>query len=154
MSLPDFMIIEYLENVTDIPEDELSDARTAMEDNSGDPMELKKLLARELVQQFHSKSEAARAQDYFERTVQRRELPQETEEYKVYSVSQASGKKLTKILVETGLAQSTSDARRIVAQGAIELNGNKLPGEIINLELNTGDVMRVGRRGFLKIVRD
>tara|TARA_Y100000588_G_scaffold62843_1_gene62279 strand:- start:43614 stop:44819 length:1206 start_codon:yes stop_codon:yes gene_type:complete len=154
MSLPDFMIIEYLENVTDIPEDELSDARTAMEDNSGDPMELKKLLARELVQQFHSKSEAARAQDYFERTVQRRELPQETEEYKVYSVSQASGKKLTKILVETGLAQSTSDARRIVAQGAIELNGNKLPDEIINLELNTGDVMRVGRRGFLKIVRD
>ena len=154
MSLPDFMIIEYLENVTDIPEDELSDARTAMEDNSGDPMELKKLLARELVQQFHSKSEAARAQDYFERTVQRRELPQETEEYKVYSVSQASGKKLTKILVETGLAQSTSDARRIVAQGAIELNGNKLPGEIINLELNTGDVMRGGRRGFLKIVRD
>ena len=57
-------------------------------------------------------------------------------------------------MVETGLAQSTSDARRIVAQGAIELNGNKLPGEIINLELNTGDVMRVGRRGFLKIVRD
>ena len=154
MSLPDFMIIEYLENVTDIPEDELSDARTAMEDNSGDPMELKKLLARELVQQFHSKSEAARAQDYFERTVQRRELPQETEEYKVYSVSQASGKKLTKILVETGLAQSTSDARRIVAQGAIELNGNKLTGEIINLVLNRGDVMRVGRRGFLKIVRD
>ena len=154
MSLPDSMIIEYLESVTDIPDGELSDARVALKDNSGDPMELKKRLARELVQQFHSKSEAVRAQDYFERTVQRRELPQETEEYKVYSITEASRKKLTKILVETGLATSTSDARRIIAQGAIELNGNKLASEVINLELNPGDVMRVGRRGFLKIVRD
>lgn len=154
MSLPDSMIIEYLENVTDIPEGELSDARVALKDNSGDPMELKKRLARELVQQFHGESEAVRAQDYFERTVQRRELPQETEEYKVYSITEASEKKLTKILVETGLAVSTSDARRIIAQGAIELNGNKLPSEVIKLELKPGDVMRVGRRGFLKIVRD
>jgi tyrosyl-tRNA synthetase len=154
MSLPDSMIIEYLESVTDIPDGELSDARVALKDNSGDPMELKKRLARELVQQFHSKSEAVRAQDYFERTVQRRELPQETEGYKVYSITEASRKKLTKILVETGLATSTSDARRIIAQGAIELNGNKLASEVINLELNSGDVMRVGRRGFLKIVRD
>ena len=154
MSLPDSMIIEYLENVTDIPEGELSDARVALKDNSGDPMELKKRLARELVQQFHGESEAVRAQDYFERTIQRRELPQETEEYKVYSITEASEKKLTKILVETGLAVSTSDARRIIAQGAIELNGNKLPSEVIKLELKPGDVMRVGRRGFLKIVSD
>ena len=154
MSLPDSMIIEYLENVTDIAEGELSDARVALKDNSGDPMQLKKRLARELVQQFHGESEAVRAQDYFERTVQRRELPQETEEYKVYSITEASEKKLTKILVETGLAVSTSDARRIIAQGAIELNGNKLPSEVIKLELKPGDVMRVGRRGFLKIVRD
>mgnify|MGYP001422257550 CR=1 FL=1 len=154
MSLPDSMIIEYLENVTDIPEGELSDARVALKDNSGDPMELKKRLARELVQQFHGESEALRAQDYFERTVQRRELPQGTEDYKIYSITEASEKKLTKILVDTGLAVSTSDARRIIAQGGIELNGNKLPGEVIKLELNPGDVMRVGRRGFLKIVRD
>ena len=45
MSLPDSMIIEYLENVTDIPEGELSDARVALKDNSGDPMELKKRLS-------------------------------------------------------------------------------------------------------------
>ncbi|MEE2885207.1 MAG: tyrosine--tRNA ligase [Chloroflexota bacterium] len=154
MSLPDSMIIEYLENVTDIPEGELSDARVALKDNSGDPMELKKRLARELVQQFHGESEALRAQDYFERTVQRRELPQGTEDYKIYSITEASEKKLTKILVDTGLAVSTSDARRIIAQGGIELNGNKLPSEVIKLELNPGDVMRVGRRGFLKIVRD
>ena len=154
MSLPDSMIIEYLENVTDIPEGELSDARMALKDNSGDPMELKKRLARELVQQFHGESEVVRAQDYFERTVQRRELPQGTEDYKIYSITEASEKKLTKILVDTGLAVSTSDARRIIAQGGIELNGNKLPSEVIKLELNPGDVMRVGRRGFLKIVRD
>ncbi len=80
MSLPDEMIIPYLENATDVPGPELEEMRRAMADESANPMEFKKLLARELVGQFHDADAARDAEENFERTVQGRELPADVEE--------------------------------------------------------------------------
>ena len=80
MSLPDWMIIPYLENLTDIPDEELAGVRQAMEEESVNPMELKKRLASELVTQFHDAESARSAQEYFERTVQQRETPEGIED--------------------------------------------------------------------------
>ncbi len=80
MSLPDQMIVPYLENATDVPGPELEEVRRAMSDESANPMEFKKLLARELVGQFHDCDAARSAQENFERTVQGRELPAEVED--------------------------------------------------------------------------
>ena len=80
MSLPDEMIIPYLENATDVPGPELEEMRRAMADSSANPMEFKKLLARELVGQFHDGDAARSAEESFERTVQGRELPADVEE--------------------------------------------------------------------------
>ena len=80
MSLPDQMIIPSLENATDVPGPELEEMRRAMADESANPMEFKKLLARELVGQFHDSDAARSAEESFERTVQGRELPADVEE--------------------------------------------------------------------------
>ena len=80
MSLPDWMIMPYLDNVTDVPEEELGEMRRAMEEETVNPMELKKRLARELVTQFQDASSARHAQEHFERTVQGRETPEAIEE--------------------------------------------------------------------------
>ena len=80
MSLPDQMIVPYLENATDVPGPELEEVRRSMSDESANPMEFKKLLARELVGQFHDCDAARSAQENFERTVQGRELPAEVED--------------------------------------------------------------------------
>ena len=75
MSLPDPLILQYLEHVTDVPDDELEQMRNAMTGGSANPMELKKRLARELVSQFHDAAAAESAEAYFEQTVQRGETP-------------------------------------------------------------------------------
>ena len=80
MSLPDQMIIPYLENATDVPGPELEEMRRALADDSANPMEFKKLLARELVCQFHDGDAARSAEVSFESTVQARELPVDVEE--------------------------------------------------------------------------
>ena len=74
------MIMPYLDNVTDVPEEELGEMRRAMEEETVNPMELKKRLARELVTQFQDASSARHAQEHFERTVQGRETPEAIEE--------------------------------------------------------------------------
>ena len=80
MSLPDEMIIPYLENATDVPGPELEEMRRAMADELANPMEFKKLLARELVGQFHDGDAARSAEESFERTIQGRELPADVED--------------------------------------------------------------------------
>ena len=81
MSLPDDMIVPYIENVTDVPDVELAEIRQTLEAKSANPMELKKRLARELVGQFHSDEEARLAEAHFERTVQAREEPGDIPSY-------------------------------------------------------------------------
>ena len=77
MSLPDSLIIMYLENLTDTPDQEITEMRRSLDEGLVNPMELKKRLATELVLQFHGASAAHGAGQYFERTVQRREAPED-----------------------------------------------------------------------------
>jgi tyrosyl-tRNA synthetase len=80
MSLPDELIMDYFELITDVPDEELAEFRQQMADNSINPMELKKRLAREIVGEFHSTDDAEKSQGNFEKVVQRKELPNEIEE--------------------------------------------------------------------------
>ena len=75
MSLPDDVMMTYFEYLTDVPDGELEELRRVLEDNSVNPMDLKKKLAMELVTQFHDEEAANRAADVFVSTVQRHELP-------------------------------------------------------------------------------
>ena len=152
MSLPDWMIIPYFESLTDIQDDELDHIRRATEDGSANPMELKKRLALELVTQFHDAGAAGRAEEYFERTVQRGEAPEDMAEYVVASPSELEGKRLSRLLIDAKLVGSSSEARRLIDQGAVEVDGQKVTGDsVVNL-LRHGSVVKVGRRRFLKIV--
>ncbi|MDP6422528.1 MAG: tyrosine--tRNA ligase, partial [SAR202 cluster bacterium] len=77
LSIPDSLMMDYFELVTDVPDEELAEIRRALEAQSVNPMELKKRLAGELVEQFHDGKAAGDAQTYFERTVQGKESPED-----------------------------------------------------------------------------
>ena len=152
MSLPDTLIMDYFEWLTDVPDQELVEMKDAMAHNMGNPMDLKKRLAREITGRFYDAPEAAAAEDYFERVVQRGEVPEdEIQEVLVPMGAECTSTvDLTQIVAREGLVESRSEAHRLIQQGAIEVNGRKIDTHLVTVQ--DGALIKVGRRRYLKIV--
>ena len=157
MSIPDHLIVDYFELVTDVPEQEIAEFKKQLESRSVNPMNLKKRLAHEIVMQFHGKRAADEAQKHFTQVFQKREIPKETRTVELRGVLRPSGKleievqrDITSLLVEAGLAKSRSEANRLLAQGAIEVDGEKVSTSLVSLK--DGTIIKVGKRRFLRMV--
>ena len=152
MSLPDSMIAHYFDVLTDVSDRELAEIRRTMEKGSTNPMELKKRLAWELVDQFHDAEAARGAQEYFERTVQRQQTPEDIATYDLPPLSERLDKPMSQILVGARLADSLSEARRLMNQGAVRVNEDRIAADYAPGNLKPGDIIRVGKRRFAKLV--
>ncbi|HUW46014.1 MAG TPA: tyrosine--tRNA ligase [Dehalococcoidia bacterium] len=157
MSIPDHLIVDYFELVTDVPEEEIAEFKEQLKTRSVNPMNLKKRLAHEIVMQFHGKRAADEAQEHFTQVFQKREIPKETRTVELRGVLRPSGKleievqrDITSLLVEAGLAKSRSEANRLLAQGAIEVDGEKVSTSLVSLK--DGTIIKVGKRRFLRMV--
>ena len=148
MSLPDSMIIPYFENLTDIPDEELVEMRRAIDGDSVNPMDLKKRLAQELVTQFHDADSALSAGRHFERTVQRREVPEDITHYRRPKPTE---ERLSQIMVEAKLAESSSEAKRLINQGAVAINGERVLTNMAASSIDSGSVLQVGLRRLVII---
>jgi len=148
MSIPDNLMMDYFELLSDIPDEELAEFRTDIDNNSVNPIVLKKRLAHELVEQFHEKKAANEAQAHFERVVQRKEIP---DEIPGVFIEIGSGTiPICSLCVETGLAKSNSEAKRLLSQGAIHIDGERVHTDTVCIK--DGSVIKVGKRRFVKIV--
>jgi tyrosyl-tRNA synthetase len=114
-------------------------------------MELKKRLADELVAQFQDADSARSARDHFERTVQRRELP---EDIPIYEISEVlDGKRVSDLLVSAGLAESSSAAKRLIDQGAVKKDGQPLTANEQVTTIVDSSIVQVGRRRMVRATR-
>ena len=153
MSLPDSLITSYYEYLTDASEAEIAEMSQAMASESANPMDFKKGLARRITATFHDADAATAAESYFEQVVQRRDLPEAMPEV---SLADAAGLPVNRLLAQTGLASSNGEARRLIGQGAVEII--RADGERVSVaagdtpELRPGDVVRAGRRRFVRLV--
>jgi len=166
MSIPDELMMDYFELLTDVPDEELEQFRGELGTQSVNPMELKKRLAREIVTQFHDQKAAQQAEAEFERVVQKREVPEEMKELEFERLVQRGkvsvgldvilapqGSKavdIIELLVDSNLVKSRSEAKRLLSQGAIEVDGKKVADP--HVELRDGSVIKVGKRRFVKII--
>jgi tyrosyl-tRNA synthetase len=153
MSLPDNLLLQYYEYLTDVPDADISAMSQAMVNEDANPMEFKKGLARYITATFHDTDAANGAEAQFEQVVQRRDLPDEMPEY---SLAAASDLAINQLLVQAQLVASNSEARRLVGQGAVEIirsNGDRVAVSAGDPtpELSPGDVIRAGRRRFVRI---
>jgi len=152
MRIDDVMMMDYLELTTDIPDAELAEMRRALEADEVNPMELKKRLAREIVNQFHDAAAAAKAEASFERVVQQGQAPKEIPET---TIDQEAV--LSKLLRETDTVSSTSQAKRLIKQGAVTIDGKRVnvPGYVLRPEdlPPEGAVIQAGKRRFLRVKR-
>ena len=152
MSLPDTMIAPYFENLTDVSEIDLSEIKSAITSGSVNMMDLKKRLAHDLVAQFHGSTAALEAREFFERTVQGREVPDEIPTL-VVAGEDAGAKRLSDLILDAGLTRSSGEARRLIDQGAVRLDGRQISENVAASELDSG-VLRVGRRRYLRLQID
>ena len=154
MSLPDELLLQYFLYLTDVPDDEISAMDVSMANEESNPMDFKKQLARIITETFHDAQAARDAETQFEQVVQRRDLPDEMPEY---SLAQAGDVAINRLLVQAELVASNGEARRLVGQGAVEII--RPGGDRVTIvagdptpPLAPGDVIRAGRRRFVRLV--
>jgi tyrosyl-tRNA synthetase len=153
MSIPDSLLLDYFELVTDVPDKEIAEFREQLNAGSVNPMNLKKRLAWEIVQQFYGRRTAEEAQEYFSKLFQRREIPEEPPEHAF--AARYIGEELYQLdiaptLVKEGIVKSNSELKRLIAQEAIELDGTKISNNIVTAR--KGSILKIGKRCFVKIV--
>ncbi|MFC1924541.1 tyrosine--tRNA ligase [Chloroflexota bacterium] len=162
MSIPDNLIILYFELVTDVPDEELEEFKQQLDTQSINPMLLKKRLAQEIVSQFHNIGAANKAAEFFEKVVQKREQPQEIREYIIPDPKTISRAKVTEngsislqssdLVVMTGLAESRSEAKRLIKQGAIKVDGVKIADSDAFIEARHDRIIQRGHLQFVKLL--
>jgi len=142
MSIPDDLIRQYFELVTDVPDKELAEFEQGLQSGSAHPMELKKRLAREIVNQLYSQKAATEAEENFVSLIQKKEIPGEID------LGTKSGGSLQDYLVENNLVKSKSEARRLIEQGAVYINGARIND--VNYTFTKDTIIRVGKRRYIK----
>ncbi|PYN32631.1 MAG: tyrosine--tRNA ligase [Candidatus Rokuibacteriota bacterium] len=154
MSVSDAMMWRYFELLTRIPESEIAALRSAH------PMEAKKRLARTITAQYHGDRGAIDAEEHFARVHQHRDVPDEIETARLPS-SEAAGKGLPPkgapwpvwlVLKEAGLVPSTSEARRMIQQGAVEIDRRRVTNTEETLVPGSAYLIQVGKRRFKRVV--
>lgn len=149
MSIPDTLILNYFNYATKLDPDDIAIIKKEI-DNGANPMIYKKMLAREIVKLYHGEEAAIEAQSAFEKVFSKKELPDDmlifnTKEDKL---------KLIKIIVDNELCASNSEAKRMIMQSAVTVDGNKWTDIDGELNLQDGLVIKVGKRKFLQIKKD
>ncbi|MBI2910981.1 MAG: tyrosine--tRNA ligase [Chloroflexi bacterium] len=149
MSLADPLIPAYFELLTDLSDQELEGVRHGLADGSQHPMEAKKRLAALLVEQFHGSTAARTAGDEFERVFQRGQAPQEAP---VIAIPDEDPVDLSDLLAKGALAPSKAAAKRLIAQGGVEINGVRLSSPSVRrASLPDGALLRVGKHRFARL---
>lgn len=146
MSIPDNLILNYFNYATKLDPDEIAVIQKELESGIN-PMLYKKQLACEIVKLYHGEEAAADAQASFEKVFSNRELP---DEMPVYTTSDDKIK-MVKLLVDNGLCPSNSEAKRMIQQNAVTVDGNKWSEPEGELVIQDGTVIKVGKRKFLQI---
>ena len=152
MSIPDHLIFRYFKLVTDIHPDELEEIEKQLNNNELNPRDLKMRLAREITALYHGAGLAEQAEERFKALFQRRELPDNIEEVILNdAVMEGTEVDLVKSLFFLGFSNSKSEARRLLMQGAVKLNGvEQLDSRVVGLK--SGDIIQAGKLKFAKLV--
>lgn len=149
MSISDELMMRYYELLSDITVDELEGLRKGVKDGSVHPMGLKKRLAREIIQRFHSETDAFDAQREFEKVFSQKELPGDMPVVKLkWDVDELW---LPRIISTAVPPTSSSEARRLIKEGAVTVNGERVTD--IEKKLKRAEyIIKVGKKRFVKVV--
>ena len=147
MSISDDLMWRWFELLSFRPINEVNELKKEVKSGMN-PRDTKILLAEEIIERFHSKEDAENAKNTFLERFQKGAKPKDIE---TFSISLDDGIAIGNLLKESGLVQSTSEAMRLVKQGAVKINDEKIDDPKLSIEKNQELLVQVGKRRFLKI---
>ena len=150
LSIPDHLILPWFRLVTDIPEDRIADVDMAMK-RGENPRDFKRELARDIVTQFYDEETAHRAEAHFDHVIKNKQVPDDIEEFALPADSDTL---LLDVLHQAGLVASKSEGRRLMQQNAVTAGAVKITDPTAPVPEGDEVVVKVGKRRFIKIIRN
>jgi tyrosyl-tRNA synthetase len=148
MSISDELMWRYYELLTDTTIDDINSMKMRCEAGADNPRDLKVALAKSIIADFHSQQSADKAEEEFNRRFVKKEMPDEIEEKSVPSGSHS----LSQLLADVGLAASKKEAKRLIEQGGVKVNGEKASAAGAEISVDSeGVLLQVGKLKFLKV---
>jgi len=149
LSIPDNLIYNYFELATNVSNQKLADVKTQLENGSVNPRDLKRELARTIVTMYHNQQAAETAQQEFDNIFINKGLPDEIEEFNVGNNKEIN---ILDLIVLVNFAPSKGEARRLVQQGGVSIDGEKFNDVQQVVSIKSGMVLKVGKRKFIKLI--
>ncbi len=148
MSIPDLLLEEYLRLASNFTTAEIEERLEGLQDGTANPMEVKMDLAANITELYHDEEAAQEAQDYFNK-----QFRSNKEAEKAFETADVSGTSqgVVDLLVEIGAAKSKSEARRLIKQGGVRVNGEKISEEEHEVVDLAGAKLQVGKRRFYSL---
>jgi len=151
MSIPDELMWSYYELVTDRTPKEIAKLKSDVSSGRTHAMDVKMLLAQEVASGFHGEAAARKASEMFQRVFRDRQAP---EEAPIKNVAAGAPQMIKALLTTLGLASSVSEAERLVKQGAVEIDGQRIndPRKEVDLSKGGNFLLRAGKKKFVRVV--
>ena len=153
MSIPDSLMTAYLTLLTDVSEDRIQTIQRQLKARKVNPRDVKVELAEEIVTCYHSAEAAQQAKEEFRRVFSMRQPPREIPELPLPAAQGDGTIEVAGLLVTAKLAASRNEARRLLRQGGVKLNGAPLTTPTIPVANSVGAVLQVGPRRFRRLVQ-
>jgi len=146
MSISDEMILKYFILAADANQETISEVKKQLEDPQVNPRDVKRSLGRELVKLYYGQEASLNAEEHFDKVIVNKDIPEKIEEFTL-----EENIKLLDLIVTNSLTKSKSEARRMIEQGAVRIDGEKVND--VNILIKTGEkfILKVGKRKFLSI---
>jgi len=150
LSIADSLIYTYFELASDVSNEKLKEIKNKLDDSSVNPRDIKRELAKNLVAMYHDKKAADQAEEEFDRIFIKKEIPDDLPEFKIPSGKKEIG--IVDLIVEVKFAPSKGEARRLVVQGGVSINGEKIDNINKPIQLESEMILKVGKRKFIKFI--
>lgn len=151
LSIPDSLIYIYFELASDISSSELKEIKKQLDNPKINPRDIKRKLARTYVRMYHSEEAAKQAEEEFDRIFIKKEVPDIVEEFRIDD--KHSEFNILDLIIKINFAPSRGEARRLVIQGGVSINGNKITDSNFKTKMTDGMILKVGKRKFIKFVK-
>ncbi|MBK7378139.1 MAG: tyrosine--tRNA ligase [Ignavibacteriales bacterium] len=149
LSIPDSLIFTYFELATNIPNQDLAEIKIQLSDPKKNPRDLKRQLGRKLVEMYYDNEASIQAQDEFDKIFIKKEIPDEIEELHLSASEKEIG--IVDLILKVNFASSKGEARRLITQGGVSIDGNKIDDINSNIKIDKPITLKVGKRKFIKL---
>ncbi len=150
MEVPDNLIIRYYTLVTDESSEFIKNVQNNL-DNGTNPRDVKLNLAKTITSLYYDENDVLNAIDYYNKAFSKKDIPDNMPEIKLHSEN-TSIFDILPLLLDMKLIQSKSEFIRLIKQNGVQLNGEKIGQDKLNDTLNDNDVLKIGKKRFIKFV--